>query len=431
VRYCRTSRTALALCAVAFAVRIAYLLAARTPFDSPYWLLSDSLLRDGSLSSSGTAATTDFEPLYPIFIAAARRLAGDRIVLVQILQAMLASLAVFPLYRLVAHLTSQARAAAIAAALLAIYPLLVRHSADGTETALLSVLLVAFACAFITARTYRDAAAAGLWLGLAALTRAVTWPLILLAPLAAGDRRKGGVVAMVAAALLLPYVIRNIMVNGAVAPTRAGANLFISNSGYTALLMPRYGPDLLGAYSDELLAREGVPVLDDSPDAERRKDAAFRALARVEIASHPWTILWLKVRNAGYFFAPWLVPYYEPTPLASLTIERAGMLRVEGMVRRSAFNQTVYVLSYGTLLAFALAGMYQRRRQLRDDAILWCIVATVTAAHVVFFPTTRYRAPIDFVLMVYAAAALDALWERRTKTGTYPARSGPPQITAS
>jgi 4-amino-4-deoxy-L-arabinose transferase-like glycosyltransferase len=403
---------------LAIVARIAYLAAARPPFQSEYWSLADGLLHNGSLAV-GSVATTHFEPLYPIFLAASRAITGDRILLVQVVEAIVASLAVMPLYRLTASITGRPRAAAIATTIYAVYPLLIRHAVDGTETALLSTLLVAFASAFVAAQTAGGAAAAGLWLGLAGLTRAVTWPLILVAPFIAPrrDPRLGAIVALVAALVISPYVIRNLMLNGSSIPTRAGVNLFISNSRYTAMLMPRYGPDLLGAYSDDVLARERVPVLDDSPDVERRQDAAFRALTRIEVATHPWTILWLKIRNAGYFFAPWLVPYYEPTPEASLTIAPDGTLRVGGMVRRSAFNQTVYVLSYGSVLAFALLGLYQRRRQLRADAILWCVVAAFTGAHVVFFPTTRYRAPVDFVLMIYAATALDAVSARRMRSG--------------
>ncbi len=421
----------LTLFAVALSVRIAYLLAARTPFDSPYWLLSDSLLRDGSLSSSGTVATTDFEPLYPIFLAAARRLTGDRIVLIQMVQAAVASAAVFPLYRLTEHLSGRRRAAAAAAALFAVYPLLVRHSVDGTETALLSVLLVAFACAFTTTKTYGDAAVAGLWLGLAALTRAVAWPLIVLAPLVARNRRTAIVSAMVAAFVLLPYIVRNIVVNGAMVPTRAGVNLFISNSRYTPRLMPEYGPDVLGPYSDELLARHGVPPIDETSASDRNQDAAFRSLTLAEVTASPLPIAWLKLKNVWYFFAPWLVPLREPAGEVSVAIGADGGLRVEGMARRSLLNEAVYTLSYGSVLALALIGIYSHRDRLRDGAILWSIVATFTAVHAVFFPTTRYRAPIDFVLIIYAAAALDRLWERSTRTGSYPSRSGPPNTTAS
>ena len=55
------------------------------------------------------------------------------------------------------------------------------------------------------------------------------------------------------------------------------------------------------------------------------------------------------------------------------------------------------------MLALAIAGVWLRRRDIRRDAILWCVVVTFVAAHAVYFPTTRYRVPIEFVLLFYAA----------------------------
>jgi uncharacterized membrane protein len=47
-----------------------------------------------------------------------------------------------------------------------------------------------------------------------------------------------------------------------------------------------------------------------------------------------------------------------------------------------------------------------RRRDWRRDAILWSNAAVLILVHVVYFPATRYRAPMEFVLLFYAAVAL-------------------------
>jgi hypothetical protein len=39
--------------------------------------------------------------------------------------------------------------------------------------------------------------------------------------------------------------------------------------------------------------------------------------------------------------------------------------------------------------------------------ILGCVLATFVVAHAVYFPATRYRVPIEFVLLFYAAVTFD------------------------
>ena len=65
--------------------RILYLLVARPGFDSQSWWLSDSLLKNGVLGFDGEK-TTAFEPAYPVFLAVARVLVGQRVLLVQAVQ---------------------------------------------------------------------------------------------------------------------------------------------------------------------------------------------------------------------------------------------------------------------------------------------------------------------------------------------------------
>jgi hypothetical protein len=59
------------------------------------------------------------------------------------------------------------------------------------------------------------------------------------------------------------------------------------------------------------------------------------------------------------------------------------------------------------VLALAAMGLWLRRGELPGDVVLWAIVATFVVVHAIYFPTTRYRVPIEFVLLFYAAVALD------------------------
>ena len=173
----RNHAISIALFALAFALRVIYLAVARSPFDNYNWLLAGSLLTDGSLSIDGVK-TTAFEPLYPLFLAGARLLVGDRWWAVQVVQCAFGALGAPLLSWLTASLTGRPRAGVIAATMYAAYPLLIRYSGNISDATLTTVLIVGFAYAFTTAGTTPRAAAAGVWLGLTVLTRAMVLPLV-------------------------------------------------------------------------------------------------------------------------------------------------------------------------------------------------------------------------------------------------------------
>jgi len=97
----------------------------------------------------------------PLGLAAARGAAGDNRVLVEAIQALVDAAGAVLLFRLVIVLSGRRRAALVAGALYALYPLLIRHAVILHEFSLTGVLLIAFANSFVTAGTDRRAAAAG------------------------------------------------------------------------------------------------------------------------------------------------------------------------------------------------------------------------------------------------------------------------------
>jgi hypothetical protein len=213
--------------------------------------------------------------------------------------------------------------------------------------------------------------------------------------------------AFAAAALLvvLPVVIRNHVLNGALMPTRAGWNLFIGNCEYTVL--PEHGPDVLNEYVSSILIREGLPVGPASPIDERRTDRVLTQHALRYMRDHPMRIVFAKLRNAGYIFTPRLVPYREPTDDTRVRFMDDGAMVIENTRLRPLWHRIVYSVSYTLVMAAALFGAYRRRAfLLNQDAMLWAIVITFVAVHVVYFPATRYLAPISFVWLFYAAAAI-------------------------
>jgi hypothetical protein len=219
--------------------------------------------------------------------------------------------------------------------------------------------------------------------------------------------RGAAALTLPALVVIAPYAIRNYALNGALVPTRSGINLFISNSEYTAKVVPDYGPDILEDYAMSVVASGGVIPGPSSPALERKYDALWTRYALEEMRRHPWRTAGLRMRNVLYFFSPRLVPYHEPTAATTIQFGENGTFTVENSPPRPWVDQIVYAISYSPVLALAVAGVWLRRHDTHRDAILWCAIATFVAAHAVYFPATRYRAPVEFVLLFYAAVTLD------------------------
>jgi hypothetical protein len=389
--------------------RLIYLLVSTPPFSGTYWALSDGLLRDGSLAVDGQK-TTEFEPLYPIFLAVSRVLVAHHVFLVQLLQIGVAAIGAVCLYRLTNALTGRSRVAAIATVLYALTPLLIREAVVHSESALFTTLLIAFAGAFVAATTTPRAALAGLWLGLAVLTRTTALPLLALGPavLVAGGRYRAALaMPLVALLVVLPLPIRNHMVNGSLWPTRSGLNLFIGNSIYTSALLPDQDLDILQEQASSLVDARLPDVDALSPQsAEHAIDRFLTREALAYIAEHPFQALWQKALNVSYFFSPRLTPYCVATAETRIVTGPTGRIMVEHTQARPIFEVIAYAVSSSVVLVCALAGIYLRRRRLGDDAILGCVVLTFVTVNAVYNPATRYRAPMEFVLLFYAATAL-------------------------
>jgi hypothetical protein len=337
-----------------------------------------------------------------------RFLSRDHVLIVQVAQAITGSLGALYLYRLAYALTDRRQLAAIAALLYAFDPLLIRQAAQPADAALMTTLLVAFTYYFIAGVDTVRIVFAGMVLGLVVLTRSMTLPLVpfALAVLMA-DRRFYAAIALTIAVLVLvlPFVVRNRSVNGSLWPTRSGLNLYIGNSPYTAALLPEYDLDILQEDAAALIEAEVSHLSSGSPEHNRVTDALLTRHAVEYMREHPLRTLRQKVLNTLYFFSPRLVPFYIAAP-ETRAITQSGQVIVENPQRRPLIEVVSYSAFYTPVLIAALVGIYLRWRDLSKEAILWCVVANFITIHALYFPATRYRAPMEFVLLFYAAAAL-------------------------
>lgn len=399
--------------AVAALARLAYLAIFRPSLEGPNLALADSLASSGVLGFSGVPSTS-FEPIYPALLAAGRMLLGDRTLAIQIVQACIAAAGAAFTCALAQRLTSSRRTATIAGLMFALHPLLIRQAAAATDLGLTTTLLAAFAASFVTIVDTRSAAAAGAWLGLSVLTRSMTVPLVVLSAVILAFRRQpreAAALSLTAIVCIAPMVARNYAVGGVPWPGRSGINLFIGNSPHTSALLPTYDLDLLEADAYDRFIRANPDAASDGGG-----DAAFDAFLTREairyMAGHPWSTTRQKLLNVAYMLSPRIAPYEVSGPDTRLRVENGRVLGVDGSVPRRASEIAAHALTSLVLLAGSAAGVYLRRRELlRSDAILWSIFGTVVVINAVYVPATRYTAPMQFVLIFYAAVAFARLVE--------------------
>ena len=407
-----------ALYALSLIPRVAYAAWERHPFDGTYWALADSILEHGSLSINGQI-TTDFEPGYPLFIAVCRTIAGTHEPAVQGLQIAVAAWGGPLMYWLTARLSERPAAAVLGAVLYAFDPLLVRQAVQHSEASLTATLLLGFTCLFVAATTTRGAALAGAVLGLAVVTRAMTAPLVLAGALIwIASRRYRAALAFTAAALFVvaPFGIRNVRLNGSWMPTRGGLNLFVGNHPYAAALMPTYDVDRLERLANETVSSR-AGTLSDGPERDRLADRILTDEALAYMSAAPLRTAAQKVRNVFYFFSPQLIPFR--TGGSRVVATSGGRITVEDSEARPRMEIVVYTTFYSVVLAAAAGGVYLRRGRFGSDALLWCIAGTFVVVYSIYFPATRYRGPMTFVILFYAAVALERAISASTRRAAF------------
>ncbi len=372
-------------------------------------------MRTGTFTIDGLPVT-DFEPLYPLFLAGARLIAGESALVVQLIQIALASAGAVLLFRLTRAQAGSPRAGVIAGLLFAAYPLLIRHAATMSDSSLTTVLLIGFASASVAMTTAATAVLAGLWLGLSVLSRAMVLPLVPIVGAILvwrGRVRDAVAVTTVATLVILPWWIRNHTVNGSWWPTRSGINLFIGNSPYTAALLPDYDLDLLEAPAYALASAARPDIVPGTADYIPRIDRYFTRASIEYMKASPFATVAQKFRNALYFLSPRLTPRYVSGAETRVRLEPPDKVFVEDPLVRPRSEVFSHTLAASFVMAAAAIGVYLRRRVLAQDAVLWAIAGVFVLVYAIYVPATRYRAPMEFVFLFYAGVALEHATRKR------------------
>jgi len=87
---------------------------------------------------------------------------------------------------------------------------------------------------------------------------------------------------------------------------------------------------------------------------------------------------------------------WSPTPDATTA----------GRANGGGLKDWISISSYTPVLLLAVVGIILLARQTRRLLPIYGYFLTFTAVYAVFLPTTRYRLPLDFFLIIFAAYAL-------------------------
>lgn len=400
---------------------------------------AQNLLATGIYGRASGVPDAAIPPLYSYALAGVYGVFGRGYMQVGLFHIALDVLCIMMLYEISKRLLPEGEWVGTLAGLFYVfYPYLVFQNLTLIDTPFFMFWLYAFVLlmvllrerASLDGRTWLIATLAGLVLGLSMLARPIMPPLALFAVLWFLFRLnlretilRMLPVAVVAAAVLTPWIIRNYQVFGAFVPmtTTSGANFWQGNSEYTVRYF-RAGYDVQWTSPDNLQSADL---------SSREADAERFALALQFLRENPDKIpelLWVK------FLVHWsidIAPRFNPAEgeLPRLDYEgnvipkegAGGELELGGLppgdpvgaYSTPLFDQigrTIHRFYYGGLFVLALAGIMLTIRGWREVSLLWLVQISMTLVYVFFHPSTRYRVPTDPMLFLFSAYALAWAW---------------------
>jgi 4-amino-4-deoxy-L-arabinose transferase-like glycosyltransferase len=404
----------LAICLVALGIRTGYILGWKQMDeiggDAYYYHAAANLLADGEgfvhpyfWDDGIRAPGADHPPAYQIALALPSLLGFDSILGHQLFSGVLGT-ATVALAGVAGRQIAGRRAGLIAAGLTAVYPnIWMNDAAVMSETLALLFGVVVVICAYQAWRRpdWRWFAWTGAAVGLASLSRAegvmlvplLLWPLALWARGLGSWRVRLGRAAVasgVALAVMAPWVVANLVRfdEPATLSTQLGPTLDVANCDQA------YYGSATGAWSVACASDPEVPDADRSTIDKQLRDEAIE-YAGDHLERVPVVALARFGRTWGLY-----------KPVDQLRFDRFAENRSMGLSR-------VGLAMYYGVAAGAIAGTVVLRRRGVPSFPLVAGVVSVAVTVVLFYGSTRFRAPAETSLVLLTAVALDALVRRR------------------
>lgn len=377
--------------------------------EGDYDKIAVSITQRGEFALEPGDLTSIRPPLYPALVAAVYSLFGlQNYQAVRALQIVLSLATTGLVYWLARRLYDQ-RVAILAAALHTLYPSLV----GATNLVLTETLFTLLVCAFLVLveRHVRTPsrwtlAAAGVVLGLAALTRSVVWlfpPFALVVLVVAS--RETGLARRVASALplligfaitLAPWTIRNTQLQKTftTVDVMGGRNVMMGNYEFTPAYRPWAAIEITGErawYSVLATANGGL-----AGKTQGQIDKLAMKYAFAYMLDHPAQTM---TRSAAKLCHFWQL---ERELVAGAKQGIWGRFSTAAVVLLAAIVMGAYAL---TMLLGIYGAAVSPPNSAAMHAMLLVLIGFVTALHCLAFAHSRYHLPLMPIVIVYAAAA--------------------------
>jgi 4-amino-4-deoxy-L-arabinose transferase-like glycosyltransferase len=391
--------------------------------DEQHYATLAANLHQGKGFSQWGQPTSMRPPLYPAMIAGIWALTGaGRFDAVRLAQLVFGLVSVWAVHATARRLYDQ-RTALGAALVTALYPTLVVSGVLVLTEVVFTTLLLLFVLgvvSLLSRSTPALALATGIALGLAALTRSVMWPFVvvtaafLLAAAPGSFRRRAAAAALLTCGYLVivgPWAWRNTRLQGTVTviDTMGGLNLLMGNYEHTPENRMWAAAELTGT---SVGWNRDLPLHDDDGAdwTEGRKEKWAQRQALAYIAAHPATTLRRSLLKFADFWG------LEREFLAGVA---RGMFPLPRMAAVGA--AAVITVSWMGVAALAAVGLVLvPPTDRRSHAFILLVVLFVCGVHSVVFAHSRYHLPLVPLLGIYAAAAVRSRGWRRFR----PVRGG-------
>jgi 4-amino-4-deoxy-L-arabinose transferase-like glycosyltransferase len=376
--------------------------------EADYHLLAANLAAGKGFIDESNGPTGRRPPAYPAFLSLLYRVAGPRPMVGRVVQIVLGIVIVWLVYSTTRRHFDRATAC-VAAAFAALNPFLIFISGYAlTENLYIVLLLLGLR---LLPRAGADAPPVSRWfygavvLALAALTRPTGLPVAVWVCVAALVCARGdwptriaqvAVVALVLAALLLPWAFRNqVTFGGWVGLTTHGGITFYQGNNERVVEVAHY--------------RGGVAPLEALPyyrqlarlDERARDDYAYRLgkeFVRDNARMMP-RITWWKFKR-----------FWRLRSDMGLSGIRSGWwFSKESRLGSAAAAFDAGLVYAAVAFPLFLAGLVVTRRRWREMAFYYGVIAAHTAVGLVFYGSIRGRLPVEPVIAMFSAVAVMGL----------------------
>lgn len=362
--------------------------------------LAENILYHKTLSFNGKNPTAWSLPGYPVFLALFYLLFGSRYIFAKIAQCILGALTCVMIYLIAKKVTGK-KEALLSGAISIFYPFLIFWNALFLTVTLFTFLLACFVYYFLKMEekpSLKNISVCGVLIGLATLTRAPTiiFPLFLLWWAVMNLRRYSwksfGIVSGLIFFMFVtmsPWFIRNYLVFREFIPTttQGGVIFCAAHNKFTANDSEYIGG--IYSWSNRKRLYENFEYVNLT---ELEKNSIGYQLGFDFLKKNHKVIPKLLYRKSLRFWGIF-VDSKKPTS------------------QRLQSSITIYSLSYGLLVPFAIIGFFLSLRKRRKFFIIYLVILMGYIGILFLFGLKRFRAPLEPYLIIFAAIGIFGIYD--------------------